>query len=70
MCLTKWKSGLTFRLLNRAKRICSSNLSFNCEAKLSISVFLNNGYSNWFFDKLLKQFLLSNQRSALIFSLN
>ena len=56
MCPTKWKSGLLFCLLNRAKRICSCNFSFDNEVKLLKSVFLNNGYSNWFFDKVLEHF--------------
>ena len=64
MCPTKWKSGLIFCLLNRAKRICSSNFSFDNEVKLLKIVFLNNGYPNWFFNKVLKQCLYSNQRSA------
>ena len=64
MCPTKWKSGLIFCLLNRAKRICSSNFSFDNKVKLLKTVFLKNDYPNWFFDKVLKQFLFSNQRSA------
>ena len=56
MCPTKWKSGLIFFLLNRARRICSSNFLFDNEVKLLKSVILNNGYPNWFFDKVLKQF--------------
>ena len=34
MCPTKWKSGLIFCLLNRAKSICSSNFLFDNEVKL------------------------------------
>ena len=52
MCLTKWKSGLIFCLLNHAKHIFSSNFSFDNEVKLLKSVFLNNDYPNWFFDKI------------------
>ena len=58
------EAGLIFCLLNCAKRICSSNFSFDNEIKLLKSIFLNNGYPNWFFDKVLKQFLCLNQRSA------
>ena len=62
---TKWKSGLIFCLLNHAKRICSSNFSFNIEVKLLKSVFLNNGYLNWFLNKVLKHFYFRiNERSA------
>ena len=43
---TRWESGLIFCLLNRAKRICSSNFSFDNEVKLLKSVFLNNNYLN------------------------
>ena len=64
MCPTKWKSGLIFCLFNRTERICSSNFSFDNEIKLLKSVFLNNGNPIWFFVKILKQFLCSNQRSA------
>ena len=49
MCPTKWKSDLIFCLLNRPKRICSSNFSFDNEVKLLKSVFLNNHYPNCFF---------------------
>ena len=58
------KFGLTFCLLNRAKRICLSNFLFDNEVKLLKSVFLNNCYPNCFFYKVLKQLLFSNQRSA------
>ena len=64
MCPLKCKSGLIFCLLNRAKRICSSNFLFDNEVKLLKSVFLYNGYPNWFFDKILKEILFLNQRSA------
>ena len=64
ICFTKWKSGLIFCLFNRAKRICSANFLFDNEVILLKSVFLSNGCPNWFFDKVLKQFLFSNQRSA------
>ena len=53
-----------FCLPNRAKHICSSNFSLDNEVKLLKSIFLNNGYPNWFFDKVLKQFLCLNHRSA------
>ena len=55
-----YPTGLIFCLLNRVKRICSSNFSFDNEIKLLKSIFLNNGYPNCFFDKVLKQFLFSN----------
>ena len=61
---TKWKSGLIFGLLTCAKRICLFNFLFDDKVKLLKSVFLNNDYPNWFFDKVLKQILFSNQQSA------
>ena len=64
MCPNKYKFGLIFCLLNHAKRICSSNFLFDDDVKLLKSVFLNNGYPNWFFENVLKQFLCLNQRSA------
>ena len=64
MFSTKRKSDLIFCLLNRAKRICSFNFLVDNEVKLLKIVFLDNGYSNWFLNKVLKQLLFSNQRSA------
>ena len=43
-------------LLTCAKRICLFNFSFDNKVKLLKSVFLNNDYRNWFFDKVLNSF--------------
>ena len=53
MCPTTWKSDLILCLLNRAERICSSNFLFDVKFKLLKIVFLNNGYPNWFFNKVI-----------------
>ena len=46
MCPTKWKFGLIFCLLDRAKLFAYLIFRFDNEVKLLKSVFLNNGYPN------------------------
>ena len=53
----KWKSGLVFCLLHRAKLICSSDSLFFKEVEILKSLFLANNYSSQFFDKILRKFL-------------
>ena len=64
LCPLKWKSGLSLCLLNRAKRICSSNLLFKQECQKLKSMFMTNGYPSKFFDKVLQQFLNSSKNQS------
>ena len=60
LCPLKWKSGLILCLLDRAKRICSSNALFNQEIKKLESMFKSNGYPKKFFDSVLNRFFDRN----------
>ena len=63
ICPTKWKSGLIFRLLHRAKSVCSSNFLLYKEIDYLKTMFNLKGYPNWFFDKCLRMFnFQSNQQ--------
>ena len=55
-CPKKWKSGLIFCLLYRAKLICSNNVLFLNEVSVLRNMFASNGYPIWFFEKCLKKF--------------
>jgi len=58
LCPQKWKSGLFFCLLNRAKMICSSVSAYNVELNKLKSIFGSNGYPFGFFDKIAKKKLV------------
>ena len=57
VCPIKWKSGLVFCMLHRAKLICLSDLLFFKEVEILKSLFLANNYPSQFFDKILRKFL-------------
>ena len=57
MCPIKFKSGLAFCMLHRAKLICSSDLLFIREVDIVKSLFSANNYHAHFFDKVLRKFL-------------
>ena len=57
ICPIKWKSGLVFCMLHRAKLICSSDSLFFKEVEILTSLFLSNNYPSQFFDKILHKFL-------------
>ena len=57
ICPIKWKSGLVFCMLHRAKLICSSDWLFFKEVEILKSLFLSNNYPPQFFDKILCKFL-------------
>ena len=59
--LLKWKSNLINWLLNRAKNICSNRQLFQIEIEKLRSMICNNEYPNYFFDKVLYQFINSRQ---------
>ena len=48
-------------MLNRAKNICSDCHLFKNEVEKLRSMFCNNGYQNYFFDKVFHQFMNSRQ---------
>jgi len=52
----RWKYNLNLCLLHRAKMICSNSNLLNIEIRILRSYFFQNGYPNWFFDKVLEQF--------------
>ena len=49
----KWKSNLISCMLNLDKNICSNCQLFEIETEKLKSMFCNNGYPNYFFDKVL-----------------
>ena len=55
--LLKWKSNLFICLINCGKNICSDHEVFQDVVAKLRSMFINNGYPNYFFDKVLHQFL-------------
>ena len=57
ICPIKWKSGLVFCMLHRAKLICLSDSLFFREVEILKSLFLANNYPTQFFDKILRIFL-------------
>ena len=59
ICPLKWKSSLISCMLNRAKNICSDCHLFKNEVEKLSSMFCNNGYRNYFFDKVFYQFMNS-----------
>ena len=61
ICLLMWKSNLISRMLNRAKNICSNCNLFKNEVEKLRSMFCNNGYPNYFFNKVFYQFMNSRQ---------
>ena len=61
ICPLKWKSNLISCMLNRAKNICSDCHLFKNEVEKLRSMFCNNGYPNYFFDKVFYQFMNSRQ---------
>ena len=48
-------------MLNHPKNICSNHQQFKNEEEKLRSMFYNNGYPNYFFDKVLYQFMNSRQ---------
>ena len=63
ICPLKWKSNLISCMLNRANNICSNHQLFQIEIEKLRSMFCNNGYPNYFFDKVLYQFMNSRQKN-------
>ena len=61
VCPAVWKKGIILGSLNRAKLICSSLELFRREVDKLRLMFLKNGYSRYFFDKVLGSF--ENKRS-------
>ena len=61
ICPLKWKSNLISCMLNGAKNICSNRELFQIEIEKLRSMFFNNGYPNYFFDKVLYQFMNRRQ---------
>jgi len=55
-CPIAWKSGLITCLLKRARIICSDNQLLLKEIEKLRSIFAQNCYPRWFFDKRLKKF--------------
>ena len=48
-------------MLNRGKNVCSNHQLFQIEIEKLRSMFFNNGYPNYFFDKVLYQFMNCRQ---------
>ncbi len=65
MCPDKWKVGLAKCLLNRAWNICSSYVLLHQEIEKIREMFLNNGYSNIFFDKIVKDFIYKKRETKI-----
>ena len=59
ICPLKWKSNLISCMLNRVKNIFSNGQLFQIEIEKLRLMFCNNGYPNYFFDKVLYQFMNS-----------
>ena len=57
ICYIKWKSGLVFCMLPRAKLICPRDSLFFREIDMAKSLFLANNYTAHFFDIILRKFL-------------
>ena len=57
VCPIQWKTSLLTCLLNRAWLVCSSYKRLQEEFVKLRSIFVQNGYSNVFFDRTLKRFL-------------
>ena len=53
----KWRSGLVFCMLHRAKLICSCDWLFFKEVEILKSLFLSNNYPPQFLHKILRKFL-------------
>ena len=67
ICPIKWKSGLMFCMLHRAKLICSSDSLFFRKADILKSLFSSNSYPAHFFDEILRKFLtLSSHHTSFI----
>ena len=62
VCPLKWKFGLITCILNRAKAICSTESLFRSEITKLKEMFFKNGYSAWFFNKILNSFYNSRQQ--------
>lgn len=60
----KWKSNLILCLLHRATVICSSKSLFDREVSKLRSLFMQNSYPGWFFDKITHQFLSDQSVSS------
>ena len=63
-CPLKWKSRLILCFLNRAKLICSNISSFEKEIQKLKTMFKANDYPGRFFDKILQQFLKSDENQS------
>ena len=61
VCPLKWKSNLISCMLNCAKNICSNHQLFQIKIEKLRSMFFNNGYTNYFFNKVLYQFMNHRQ---------
>ena len=57
VCPIQWKTGLITCLLNRAWLVCSNYNRLHQEFDNLRSIFVQNGYTQAFFDKVLKRFL-------------
>ena len=56
ICPSSWKKGVILGALNRAKVICSNSELFSNEVSKLKSMFLRNGYSGTFFDRVVTSF--------------
>ena len=56
ICPSSWKKGVILGALNRAKVTCSSSELFSKEVSKLKSMFLRNGYSGTFFDRVVTSF--------------
>ena len=63
-CPVNWKRSVIFGAINRAKRICKSHNLFLKEVSKLKGIFISNGYSNMFFDRVYKSFMLRNENAT------
>ena len=63
-CPGEWKRGLVYGALHRAWTICSSSELFQQEVEKLKDLFIKNGYSDTFFNKLLVVFTRKKESDA------
>ena len=63
-CPSEWKRGLVYCFLNRAWTICSSREIFNQEVIKLKDIFVKNGYTLAFFDKILSVFISKKEQPS------
>ena len=63
-CPVNWKRSVIFGAINRAKMICKSHNLFLKEVSKLKGIFTSNGYSNMFFDRVYKSFMLRNEHGT------